>query len=115
VDASRNILWVEYQDQKAGGSMLNMGSTAARDISPGKRTSSREKKTVASKAMRKQQALKENVDASSYIASDMPMPKRKGPGKKQEVPAVKHRDPASEKTWSGRGRKLSRMRGDADQ
>jgi DNA-binding protein H-NS len=125
VDASRNVLRVEYQGQKGADSMLNTDSTAARDISPGKRSGSRGKqagarsataqKTMAAKAPRKQRISKENSEASTNIGSDTPGPKRRGPGKKQKAPAVKYRDPASDKTWSGRGRKPNWLSGDADQ
>jgi DNA-binding protein H-NS len=125
VDASRDVLQVEYQGQKGGDLILNMDSTATKDISPGKRAGTRGKqgetrsaaaqKTVSAKAPRKRRISKESAGASSDIVGDTPKPKRRGPGKKQKALAVKYRDPASDKTWSGRGRKPSWMRGDADQ
>lgn len=125
VDASRNVLRVEYQGQKDSDSMLNTDFTAARDISLGKRSGFREKqadtrsataqKMVSAKAPRKQRVSKENPDGSSNILGDTPKPKRRGPGKKQKAAAVKYRDPASDKTWSGRGRKPNWLRGDTDQ
>jgi DNA-binding protein H-NS len=124
VDASRNVLRVEYQGQKGADSMLNTDSTAARDIAPGKRSGSREKqvaersaaaqKTVSAKGPRKQRVSKESTDAPTNIGSDMPGPRRRGPGKKQKAAAVKYRDPASGKTWSGRGRKPNWLSGDTD-
>jgi DNA-binding protein H-NS len=125
VDASRNVLRLEYQGKKGADSMLNTDSTAVRDIASGKRSGSGEKqvvarsatarKTVSAKVPRKQRILKENPLASTNIGSDMPSPKRRGPGKKQKASTVKYRDPGSDETWSGRGRKPSWMRGDADQ
>jgi DNA-binding protein H-NS len=125
VDASRNVLRIEYQGQKGSDSMLNTDSTAARDISPGKRSGAREKqggpqsasaqKMVSAKAARKQRIAKEKPEASTNIDSGTPGPKRRGPGKKQKASAVKYRDPASDKTWSGRGRRPNWLSGDADQ
>lgn len=125
VDASRNVLRVEYQGQKGSDSMLNTDSTAASDVPPRKRSGSREKqgetpyatpqKTVSAKMSKKQRILKENPATSTNSGSDAPGPKRRGPGKKQKASAVKYRDPASGKTWSGRGRKPNWVIGDADQ
>jgi len=125
VDASRNVLRVEYQGQKGSDSMLNTDSTAARDISPGKRSDAREKqggtqsasaqKTGSAKVPKKQRISKENPATSTNSGSDTPGPKRTGPGKKQKATAAKYRDPASDKTWSGRGRKPNWLSGDADQ
>ena len=115
VDASRNVLRVEYQGENGGDSMLNMDSTAARDVPSGKRSASRDKQAGEAKAPRKQRALKEKPGASTNVVGDTPKPKRRGPGKKQKAPAVKYRDPASGKTWLGRGRKPSWLRGNADQ
>ena len=125
VDASRNVLRVEYQSQKGSDSMLNTDSAAARDVSPGKGSSAREKqggtqsasaqKMVSAKAPRKQRISKGSPEASTNTVSDMPGPKRRGPGKKQKIPAVKYRDPASDKTWSGRGRRPNWLSGDVDQ
>jgi DNA-binding protein H-NS len=125
VDASRDVLRVEYQGQQGGNSMLNMDSTAAKDISPGKRAGVRGKqgetrsaaaqKTVSAKVPRKQRIAKESAGALSDIVGDTPKPKRRGPGKKQKASAVKYQDPASGKTWSGRGRKPNWLSGDTDQ
>jgi DNA-binding protein H-NS len=125
VDASRNVLRVEYQGRKGADSMLNMDSTAARDISPAKRSGSRGKqvgarsataqKTESGKAPRKQRISIEGSEAATNIGSDMPGSKRRGLGKKQNAPAVKYRDPASDKTWSGRGRKPNWLTGAPDQ
>jgi DNA-binding protein H-NS len=124
VDASRNVLRVEYQGQKGSNSMLNTDSTTARDISPGKRSVAREKqggtqsasaqKTVSAKAPRKQRISKEKPEASANVGIDMSGPKRRGPGKKRKASAVTYRDPASDKTWSGRGRRPNWLSGDAD-
>src|ERR1700712_2886486 len=85
VDASRNVLRVEYQGQKGSDSMLNTDSTAARDSSPGKRSGSREKqvaarsapaqKAVSAKGPRKPRILKESPEAPTNIGSDMPGPR----------------------------------------
>ena len=125
VDASRNVLRVEYQGQKGSDSMLNTDSTAARDIFPSERSGAREKqvgarsataqKTVSAKAPRKQRISKEKPEASANIGSDTSGPKRRGPGKKRKASAVTYRDPASDKTWSGRGRRPNWLSGDADQ
>jgi DNA-binding protein H-NS len=125
VDASRDVLRIEYQGQKGGDSMLNTDSTATKNISPGKKSGSREKqvdarsssaqKMVSAKAPRKQRISKEKSKVSTNIGSDTSGPKRRGPGKKQKASAVKYRDPASDKTWSGRGRKPNWLSGDADQ
>ena len=125
VDASRDVLRVEYQGQKGSDSMLNTDSTAARDISPGKRSGALEKqggiqsasarKKMSAKAPRKQRISKEKPQASTSIDTDTPGPKRRGPGKKQKASAIKYRDPASGKTWAGRGRRPNWLSGDADQ
>jgi DNA-binding protein H-NS len=125
VDASRDVLRIEYQGQKGGDSMLNTDSAAPRNISSGKRSGPRKKqqgarsataqKKVSTKAPRKQRILRESAGAPSDIGGDTPKPKRRGTGKKQKAPAAKYRDPASDKTWSGRGRKPNWLGGDADQ
>jgi DNA-binding protein H-NS len=119
------VLRIEYQGQKGGDSMLNTDSTATKNISPGKKSGSREKqvdarsssaqKMVSAKAPGKQRISKEKSKVSTNIGSDTSGPKRRGPGKKQKASAVKYRDPASDKTWSGRGRKPNWLSGDADQ
>jgi DNA-binding protein H-NS len=125
VDASRDVLRVEYQGQKGGDSMLHTDSAGAKNISPSKRSGSREKqidarssaatKMASAKAPRKQRIAKEKPEASTNIGSGTSGPKRRGPGKKQKASAVKYRDPASDKTWSGRGRRPNWLNGDTDQ
>jgi DNA-binding protein H-NS len=105
--------------------MLNTDSAAAKNISPDKSSDSREKqvdarsstakKMMSAKVPRQQRISKEKPQASTNIGSDTSGPKRRGPGKKQKASAVKYRDPASDKTWSGRGRKPNWLSGDADQ
>lgn len=125
VEASRDVLRIEYQGREGGESMLNTDSGAARNNSPGKRSGSREKqegvrsataqKKVLTKAPKKQRISKENAGAPSDMVGDTPKSKRRGPGKKQKATVVMYRDPASDKTWSGRGRKPNWLSGDADQ
>ena len=95
--------------------MVNIDTTAAKDISRAKRPSFRTKqdesrsaaaqKMVSAKAPGKHRTAKEHSQASTNIGSDTPGPKRRGPGKKLKASAVMYRDPASDKTWSGLGRK----------
>lgn len=127
VEASRDVLRIEYQGREGGESMLHTDSGAARNNSLGKRSGSREKqegvrsttaqKKVLTKAPRKKRILKENAGAPSDMVGDTPKPKpkRRGPSKKQKATVVMYRDPASDKTWSGRGRKPNWLSGDADQ
>ena len=75
--------------------------------------SSTVEKMVSAKAPRKQQVSKEKPKASTNIGSNTSDPKRSGPGKKQKVSVAKYRDPASDKTWSARGRKPNWLSGDA--
>lgn len=125
VVASRDVLRVGYKGQKGGDSMLNVDATAARDISLGKRAGSLAKqgetrlaagqKMGSAKATRKQRMSKDNPESSTNIGSDTPVPKRtgRGPGQIQKTPAVKYRDPASDRTWSGRERRPNWLNWDA--
>jgi hypothetical protein len=125
VDASRDVLRMEYQSQKGDASMLGVDTAAANAQSSGKPPGPRAKrgnarsanaqKTVPAKGPRKQRIPTPDLEATSDSAGDAPTPRRRGPGKKQKAASVKYRDPASGKTWSGRGRKPSWLRGDADQ
>jgi DNA-binding protein H-NS len=125
VDASRDVLRVEYQSQKGDASMLGMATATPSARSSGNRPGPRAKrrdarsvnaqKAVPTRGPGKQRKSTANLEATPDSASDAPMPKRRGPGKKQKAASVKYRDPASGKTWSGRGRKPSWLRGDADQ
>lgn len=125
VNASRDVLRVEYQGSKGDASMLGMEAAAANARSSGKRPGTRVKrgnaeaaiaqKSVPTKGSRKQRMSTAGSTAPVDGASDASMPRRRGPGKKPQVAAVKYRDPASGKTWSGRGRKPLWLSGDADQ
>jgi DNA-binding protein H-NS len=125
VDASRDVLRIEYQGQKGDASMLGMDTAAANARSSGKRPGPRLKrgdaraataqKAVPTRGPRKQRMSTANLAAAPGSAGDAPTPRRRGPGKKQKEASVKYRDRASGKTWSGRGRKPSWLRGDADQ
>lgn len=125
VDASRDVLRVEYQGQKGGASMLGMDADAAKDGVSGKRPGPRGKRggarattaqnVVPAKRPKKQRMSTADLEATPSGIGDTPTPRRRGPGKKQKTPAVKYRDPASGKTWSGRGRKPAWLSGDADQ
>lgn len=121
VDASRNMLRVEYQGQKGGVSRLGADpseaslSTAATQAKgqaakPG-RKSAKVKPGTAIKTPRKERASK----AAAVPRDVNEAPARKAAKKSKASPAVKYKDPASDKTWSGRGRKPGWLSGDPDQ
>jgi hypothetical protein len=121
VDASRNMLRVEYQGQKVGAPRLGADpseaslSTAAtqangRAAKPG-RKSAKVKLGAAVKAPRKERASKTAAAPRDVNGS----PARKAAKKSKASPAIKYKDPASDKTWSGRGRKPGWLSGDPDQ
>lgn len=121
VDTSRNMLRIEYQGPKGGAPRLGADpsdsslSTAAvqtkgEPVKTG-RKSAKVKPGAAVKAPRKERASK-TVAASRDVNE---APARKAAKKGQASPAVKYKDPASDKTWSGRGRKPGWMSGDPDQ
>jgi len=121
VDASRNLLRVEYKGQKGGMPRLgadpseaSQSTGAAQGLGRAAKTgrgSGKGKSGAAVKAPRK-----ERVSKSAAAPRDInEAPARKAARKSKSSPAVKYKDPASDKTWSGRGRKPHWMAGDPDQ
>lgn len=127
VDTSRGMLRVEYGGQKGSAPLLAADATVAQGRrQPRQARTGSNKKTVtdgaakdglASKRPKKRRALKPNSEAVSASIAEAPTVKRRTRGAKKAglPPAGKYKDPASEKTWSGRGRRPGWMRGEPDQ
>ena len=127
VDNSRGVLRVEYAGQKGSAPMLSAEKTAMQGGRKGRKTGVRSeqsalgsgaaKEGAAAKRPRKQRAAKAGPDAGSGAVADTAVTKRRARGaKKPGMPsAVKYKDPASDKTWSGRGRRPAWLSGDPDQ
>jgi DNA-binding protein H-NS len=121
VDASRNMLRVEYQGQKGGAPRLGADpSEASSSTAPTQakgqaaktgRKSAKVKPGAVEKAPRKERASK--TAAAPRDVNEAPA--RKAAKKSKASPAIKYKDPASDKTWSGRGRKPGWLSGDPDQ
>ncbi|MFL6719644.1 MAG: H-NS family nucleoid-associated regulatory protein [Burkholderiaceae bacterium] len=126
VDTSRGALRVEYAGQKGSAPMISADKTAAQGGRKGGKPGARlqadtrgdgkVKDGVAAKRPRKPRAAKANSDAGSGAVADTAVTKRRARGaKKVAAPsAVKYKDPASDKTWSGRGRRPAWLSGDPD-
>ena len=121
VDASRHLLRVEYQGQKGGIPKLgaapsdaSLSTTATRAkvqaAKPG-RKSAQVKPGTDTKVPRKERASKTAATPRDVNRA----PARKTAKKTKASPAVRYKDPASDKTWSGRGRKPGWLSGDPDQ
>jgi DNA-binding protein H-NS len=127
VDTSRGVLRVEYGGQKGSAPLLGSDSTDAQGERKGKKTGARSqqnasgegsaKKGLAAKRPRKQRASKASPDVASSVMNDTPVTKRSTRAMKRPgAPStVKYKDPGSDKTWSGRGRRPAWMRGDPNQ
>ena len=127
VDTSRGSLRVEYAGQKGSAPMLSADNTTTPGGRTGRKTgarseqNARDNKTaqegLAAKRPRKQRASKANAAAGGGAAADTAVTKRRAQrAKKPDTPsAVKYRDRASGKTWSGRGRQPAWLSGDPDQ
>ena len=127
VNTSRGVLQIEYAGQKGSAPMLSAEKTTTQGGRKSRKTGARSeqnvrdnrtaKDDVAAKRPRKQRAAKAGPDAGSGAVADTVVTKRRARGtKKPGVPsAVKYKDPASDKTWSGRGRRPAWLSGDPDQ
>ena len=121
VDTSRNMLRIEYQGPKGGAPRLGADpsdeslSTASTQAKGHASKAGRKLATVKSaapvKAPRKERASK--TAAAPRDVNEAPT--QKAAKKSKSSPAVKYKDPASDKTWSGRGRKPGWLSGDPDQ
>jgi len=127
VDTSRGVLRVEYAGQKGTAPMLNADDTTTPGGRKGRKAGARSQQNargngtakdgLAAKRPRKGRASRVGSDAPSSALADTAVTKRRAQGaKKPGVPAaVKYKDPASDKTWSGRGRRPAWLSGDPDQ
>ncbi len=127
VDTSRGMLRVEYAGQKGSAPMLGAEKTTTRGGRKGREMGARSQQNarshgtakdgVAAKRPRKPRASKASPDAASSAAADTAVIKRRARGAKKPgvAAAVKYKDPASDKTWSGRGRRPAWLSGDPDQ
>jgi hypothetical protein len=127
VDTSRGVLRVEYAGQKGSAPMLSAEKTTTPGGRKGRKTGARSEQNargngaakdgVAAKRPRKPRAANASPNARSGTVADAAVTKRRAPGaKKSAAPsAVKYKDPASNKTWSGRGRRPAWLSGDPDQ
>jgi hypothetical protein len=121
------VLRVEYAGQKGSAPMLSADDTTSQRGRKGRKTGVRSEQNargnatagddVAAKRPRKGRAAKASPDAGSGAVVDPAVTKRRARGaKKSSAPAaVKYRDPTSDKTWSGRGRRPAWLSGDPDQ
>ena len=103
----------QKKPQRKGGKGRKTGARSAQNA----RGNATAKDGVASKRPRKARAAKSSADAGSGAMADTAATKRRARGaKKSSTPAaVKYKDPASDKTWSGRGRRPAWLSGDPDQ
>jgi hypothetical protein len=127
VDTSRGVLRVEYAGQKGSAPMLSADDTTTQGGRKGRKTDARSaqsahgngtaKDGVAAERPRKGRASNASPHEKSDAAADPAVTKRRARGaKKSSAPAaVKYKDPASDKTWSGRGRRPAWLSGDPDQ
>lgn len=121
VDASRNLLRVEYQGQKGGIPRLGADPSEPNQSTPAGRGTGRAAKTGRGTGKGKSWAAvkatrKERVSKTAAAPRDInEAPARKVARNSKSSPAVKYKDPASDKTWSGRGRKPHWIAGDPDQ
>jgi hypothetical protein len=127
VDISRGVLRVEYAGQKGSAPMLSAEKTTTQGKGKGRKTGVRSEQNapdnatakdgVAAKRPRKPRAAKASPDARTDAVAETAVTKRRALGtKKSSGPAaVKYKDPASDKTWSGRGRRPAWLSGDPDQ
>lgn len=127
VATSRGMLRVEYAGQKGSAPMLSAEKSTTQGRGRGRKTGGRLKQNaphtatvrdgMAAKRSRKQHASKASPDARKDAVADTTVAKGRAPSaKKLAAPsAVKYKDPASDKTWSGRGRRPAWLRGDPDQ
>lgn len=121
VDTSRNMLRMEYQGTKGGApklgadpsdaSLSKAGTQAKGQAAKPGRKSTKVNLGTAKNAPRKERASK--TAAAPRDVNEAPI--RKTAKKSKASPAVKYKDPASNKTWSGRGRKPGWLLGDPDQ
>jgi hypothetical protein len=127
VDTSRGVLRVEYAGQKGSAPMLSADDKTSQRKRKGRKTGVRSEQNargnatardgVAAKRPRKPRASKASSDAGSGAVADPAVTKHRARNaKKSSAPAaVKYKDPASDKTWSGRGRRPAWLSGDPDQ
>jgi hypothetical protein len=127
VDTSRGVLRVEYAGQKGSAPMLSAEKTTTPGGRKGRKTGARSEQNargngaakdgVAAKRPRKARAVKVGPDVPSSAVADIAVTRRRArSAKKAAAPsAVKYKDPASGKTWSGRGRRPAWLSGDPDQ
>jgi hypothetical protein len=127
VDTSRGVLRVEYAGQKGSAPMLSAEKTTTPGGRKGRKTGARSEQNargngaakdgVADKRTRKARAVKVGHDVPSSAVADTAVTRRRArSAKKAAAPsAVKYKDPASGKTWSGRGRRPAWLSGDPDQ
>jgi len=127
VDTSRGVLRVEYAGQKGSAPMLSAEKTTTPGGRKGRKTGAHSEQNaqgngtakdgVAAKRPRQPRAFQASHDARTNAVADAAVTKRRARGaKKVAAPsAVKYKDPASDKTWSGRGRRPAWLSGDPDQ
>jgi hypothetical protein len=127
VDTSRGVLRVEYAGQKGSAPMLSADDTTTHGGRKGRKTGARPEQVargngtakdgVAAKRPRKQRASNASPHAGSDAVADLAVTKHRARGAKKSsaAAAVKYRDPTSDKTWSGRGRRPAWLSGDPDQ
>jgi len=127
VDTSRAVLRVDYAGQKGSAPMLSAEKTTTQGNGKGRKTGARSEQNargngaakdgVTAKRPRTPRASKVSPDVPSSALADTAVTKRRARGaKKAAAPSVvKYKDPASDKTWSGRGRRPAWLSGDPDQ
>ena len=125
VNTSRGMLQVEYGGQKGSAPRLSVDTTEApgrrkrrqADLRASQSAGAKEtaNESVTAKRRGKQRASNAGSDGTS-TAVGAATKRSARVVKKPGVPsAVKYRDPASGKTWSGKGRRPAWLRGDTDQ
>lgn len=127
VDTSRGMLRVEYAGQKGSAPMLSADDTTTHGGHKGRKTGARSEQNargngtakdgVEAKLPRKPRASAATSDAGSGAVTDTAVtkPRVRGAKKAAAPSAVKYKDPASDKTWSGRGRRPAWLSGNPDQ
>ena len=127
VDTSRGALRVEYAGQKGSAPMLRAEKPATPSAHKGRKAGATSqqnvvgngttKDQVAAKRPRKGRAAKVSPHAGSDAVADTAATKRRARSAttSRAPSAVKYKDAASDKTWSGRGRRPAWLRGDPDQ
>jgi hypothetical protein len=115
-----------FIESKGSAPMLSADDTATQGGRRGRKPGARSQQEargegkvregVAAKQPRKQRAPNASPNAGSQAVADAAVTKRRARGaKKAGAPtAVKYKDPASDKTWSGRGRRPAWLSGDPD-